>query len=506
MKIQETYRLIIFPLILLFGMVACIQESEPAGKKLAEQYCQSCHLMPEPQTLSQSIWEKHVLPLMAARLGQPAGEYAEKEQLKELGLLPQASAMSPEEWLQLSRYYIDQAPISPLASEEILPIKTELKHFEPNKIAFPNEIPFTSLISWDKTQQSLIYGNATNKSLNIIDWKANDKESIPMSGAPSFIHPGQNGYYVLTMGKVMPHHDKIGALSFLPIQANGSLGPPTILLDSLARPVHASFDDLDGDGKEDMVLSNFGYYLGELIWYSDIKGPEPQKQILKPLPGAVKTTIDDFNGDGLPDILALMTQGDEQFLLFLNQGNGQFREKTLLRFPPSNGSTYFQWVDFDQDGRKDILYVNGDNGDYTPIIKNYHGLRLYRNLGNLEFEETFFLEQHGITKAIAEDFDQDGDLDLAAISYFPDYQNRPEESFVYYENTGKMDFRAASFEASPSGKWLTMHVADFDQDGDQDIVLGSAFFMTNEVPPDYRRNWQRDQTSLLILENKLVTQ
>ena len=92
----------------------------------------------------------------------------------------------------------------------------------------------------------------------------------------------------------------------------------------------------------------------------------------------------------------------------------------------------------------------------------------------------FFLEQHGAFKAKVEDFDLDGDLDIAAISYFPDYQNRPEESFVYYEHMGNFEFQAFSFEQQASSKWLTMETGDIDGDGDQDLMLGSALFMTQE--------------------------
>ena len=213
--------------------------------------------------------------------------------------------------------------------------------------------------------------------------------------------------------------------------------------------------------------------------------------------------ITDFNRDGRPDIIALMAQGDEGFFLYLNQGDGSFQEQALMRFPPSYGSTYFEWIDVDKDGRELILYVNGDNGDYLPIVKKFHGIRFFRNQGDETFEEVFFLEHHGAFKAKAEDFDEDGDLDIAAISYFPDYENRPEESFVYYENVGNFEFQASTFEQQPSGKWLTMETGDIDGDGDIDIVLGSAMFMTSEVPSQFRKNWRKRTGGLMVLENKL---
>ena len=41
-----------------------------------------------------------------------------------------------------------------------------------------------------------------------------------------------------------------------------------------------------------------------------------------------------------------------------------------------------------------------------------------------------FLSMHGATRFIAEDFDQDGDMDFGIIGTFSDYENTPGYSFV----------------------------------------------------------------------------
>ena len=69
------------------------------------------------------------------------------------------------------------------------------------------------------------------------------------------------------------------------------------------------------------------------------------------------------------DILALMSQGDEKIILLLNQGDFNFRINTILSFPPVYGSSYFDVADFNHDGKFDILYTNGDNADYSMILK-----------------------------------------------------------------------------------------------------------------------------------------
>ena len=44
-----------------------------------------------------------------------------------------------------------------------------------------------------------------------------------------------------------------------------------------------------------------------------------------------------------------------------------------------------------------------------------------------------------------------------------------------------MNFKAYSTPLAALGKWLTMEAADFDQDGDMDIVLGSHFHSMGEM-------------------------
>jgi hypothetical protein len=60
-----------------------------------------------------------------------------------------------------------------------------------------------------------------------------------------------------------------------------------------------------------------------------------------------------------------------------------------------------------------MVTANGDNADYSIVLKNYHGIRVHINQGNNEFKETFFYPVYGATRLLAEDFDQDGDIDFA---------------------------------------------------------------------------------------------
>ena len=97
-------------------------------------------------------------------------------------------------------------------------------------------------------------------------------------------------------------------------------------------------------------------------------------------------------------------------------------------------SQYLELADFNKDGFDDIVYVCGDNADKSPILKNYHGIYIYLNDGKSNFTPSYFYPRIGAYKAIVLDYYLDGDLDIAAISFFPDYLRYPEESFIYLNN------------------------------------------------------------------------
>jgi len=238
------------------------------------------------------------------------------------------------------------------------------------------------------------------------------------------------------------------------------------------------------------------------MWIKINKG-EIEQQVLRALPGAIKVYTDDFNKDGRPDLIVLMAQAQEGIYVLLNQENGRFETQELLSFPVIYGSSYFELDDFNNDGFRDILYTCGDNGDYTGnILKNYHGVYIFLNDGNNRFTQKYFFPVHGCYKAMAKDFDKDGDLDIATISYFPDTKNQPQESFVYLRQETAFQFRPYAIKEFNEGRWLTMDAADVDGDGDDDIVLGSL------IPPyeEQQEKWKttgKQRVALLLLENKI---
>ena len=209
----------------------------------------------------------------------------------------------------------------------------------------------------------------------------------------------------------------------------------------------------------------------------------------------------DFNGDGRPDIIALMGQSREGVFIYYNRGDGTFAESYVVQWPPSYGAAHLSLVDFDGDGDLDLLTANGDNADYALLLKPYHGVRLYLNDGRNRFTEAYFFPLNGAYKAQAADFDGDGDFDIAAIGFFADYAAAPAEAFVYLRNEGGMQFAPSTFDEVLAGRWLTMDVGDVDLDGDEDIVLGSFAMGWSNVSAELEARWRRGP-SILILKNR----
>jgi hypothetical protein len=214
--------------------------------------------------------------------------------------------------------------------------------------------------------------------------------------------------------------------------------------------------------------------------------------------------LKDMNGNGLLDIVVLTAAETETMEILYNKGNGNFTSKIIYQKHPAFAHTHFELADFDGDGKEDLIVSNGATGEwFTSTLKAYHGLRIYLNRGEGKFEEAFFFRMNGAYQFTIGDFDQDGDIDIAAVSFYPDYRHASAESFVYLENQGNLTFRAFTFPEVLVGRWITIHAGDLDGDGDLDLVLGSKFDGPSSVPRALFDNWFEEGPSFIVLRNLL---
>ncbi|MEO9021486.1 MAG: VCBS repeat-containing protein [Ginsengibacter sp.] len=254
----------------------------------------------------------------------------------------------------------------------------------------------------------------------------------------------------------------------------------------------AGIADLDGDGWQDIYISN-DYSIPDYLYINNHDGTFTdvlQKRLGHTSEASMGNDVADVNNDGLPDILTLdMLAADNhrQKLLFspnsyekfenmlqsgfyyqymrnmlqLNNGNGTFSEIGQLA---GISNTDWSWAplfaDYDNDGWKDLFVTNGYKRDYTNMdfikymndyVKSAQRLErsdvlklidsmppsnvlnyLFKNNGDLTFTDVS--KKWGINipsnsnGAVYADLDNDGDLDLIT-------NNIDQPAFIYENET-----------------------------------------------------------------------
>jgi len=476
-------------------LLAC--DSRDAQQQLlVNKSCGSCHLVPDPGLLDKMTWGG-VLPQMAFRMGLRNVEFKVPvppgDSAAVYGSLPDSPMITDDEYAEIREYYLSHAPDSLTRIRTAM--NTTLQLFDVSELRYPEAaVPFVTVIRADTTTHRTFLGTRSAR-IFVYGEDFTLEDSLQFDSPPSSIHfDDQNNLNVSLLGMLEPNESAGGALaSITPDKKKKSF------IDSLKRPVYYEKADLNNDHLDDYVVCEFGNYTGGLVAYENKGAQKFKRHVLYGLPGARKVVIQDFNHDGKPDIMVLMAQGNEQITMLTNQGDFHFTLNPLLRFPAVYGSSFFDLADFNNDGYFDILVANGDNGDFSNILKPYHGVRIFTNDGQNAFTESWFHPMYGASKAVARDFDLDGDLDIAAISFFPDFEKHPEQGFMYFENTGTA-FVPHTIGQASSGRWLVMDAADVDHDGDCDLILG-AFDLEILVPSGLLDRWHTQPVGALILRN-----
>ncbi len=514
------FRLMI--ILLAFLIVACAIEEEPIDRSewdienvenpppaVVLTYCGNCHQTPLPQDITREIWLTEVLPKMGAFYGIYEGSrrqtYLESRSAAPYleHLYPLERQLDSSSWAAIVDYYVRYAPDRLEGSKSALPLHT-LKQFDIHPVASDSQhfvAPFTTVLHFDAATQS-IYTGGTGKDGSALQlFSASSQrwtKAISLYSTPSAIDVDLG--LVLEMGSLLPSDLPRGKLTTLGEDRR-------VLLDSLARPVDMLRLDLNQDGVEEIIIAEFGNMVGYLNAYTPKQdGTYQFAYRLATLPGALRLRKADMDQDGHDDLVVLFAQGNESIQAFYSRP-GSFEQKQLAQFPPSFGSSDLEIIDFDGDGQLDVLYTNGDNFDYQPIPKPYHGIRLLLNDGQQNFKTSWFYPMDGAYDLEVADFDQDGDLDIAAIAYFVPPMDRSAYSFVYLEQinqkgSGKKPvFKAFSFAKPKDQFYLRLLKADVDQDGDEDLIIGnfSAYL------PDGARQAPTDMQNTPVyiwLENK----
>lgn len=436
--------------------------------------CGTCHQVVEPQAVPTDRWMdvlEHMLYIFKVR-GWPI------------------NYTSPE-WMDLLHYYVsgsaqfeDLPPDPPVSGVPFVtsPISVMRDTATP-------KITNVNVVDLDRDGEADVL--ACDVDRNAVMWyRRSDtgwvERRIGGAIAPAktevFDFNGDNRLDIVLpyLGSLLPTDEKTGgALLFL------NKGDETFtsyqLIGEMGRPSDIRPADFDNDGDIDFIMSSYGFLtVGEIGWLEQKPHPSGHRDSLlfeyhrlSPKAGGIHVIPTDLNGDTLMDAVALIAQEHEEIIGFVNQGGGQFKQHLLYKaFSPAFGSSGIELADMDRDGDLDILYTNGDAVDLpAPMILPYHGVQWLENTGNLEYSYHSLFNFYGAYRALPGDLDNDGDLDIVAVTMLSNFEDTTRMSVVWLENDGKQNFTPRGIGNTPINL-ITLDVADVDGDGDLDLVTG----------------------------------
>jgi hypothetical protein len=198
--------------------------------------------------------------------------------------------------------------------------------------------------------------------------------------------------------------------------------------------------------------------------------------------------MEDFDGDGLLDLMVSSSGPLDQLRFFHNDGDGTFTERTdATGLRGEVGGLNLVVTDYNNDGHPDVLVLRGgwwgQNGKYP--------MSLLRNNGNGTFddvtEEAGLLSLHPTQTAAWADYDNDGWLDLYVGHESNIYENHPSQLF-HNKQDGTFTEVAAPNGIADMGFVKGVAWGDFNNDGRPDLyvsVKGKAnHLFRNDGPVD----------------------
>ncbi len=450
---------------------------EPSERRIVA-FCSACHAMPAASSFARDAWHDEVM--------QGYHFYA-KSGRTDLDPPPPAQAI---------------AYFRRLATKDlIIPSTADSKQsfgvvFREEQLSIDSKIPVPPAIAclkWLPARNGdrglLIAGDMRLGTIHgvTVDRGRLVRTEIGPFGHPCHVEPcdldgdGLREFVVADLGSFDPDDHDRGRVLWDPLKP-GRNRKPSVLAAGLGRIADVRPADFDNDGDSDLVVAEFGWQQTggiHLLWNTGVAEGVPQfrSERVYARSGAIHVPPFDFDGDQRLDVVALVSQEHERVELLLNRSPLPWEVRTLWAAPdPAFGLSGLELVDLDNDGDRDILFTNGDTFD-SLSIKPSHGIQWLRNDGDLKFTHQRIADLSGAYRAIAADFDNDGDLDFVASTWLPRQSIHSEvdvtsmPALVVFEQTKPMQFERHTLQQGRPC-FAALEVGDFDRDGDPDIAVG----------------------------------
>ncbi len=395
------------------------RDRESIGLQVAA-FCGDCHAVPRPGSFPRRAWREQV------ELGHRF--YVESGR-NDLRVPPMNEVIG---------YYESLAPDELVLGTPEEPADGVTIRFERTVIEFPHSRPLFPAVSHVRRTSA---GAAGRSELLFCDMSAGEvRRLIPDRQTPTtqllakVAHPdhveacdldgdGREDLVVADLGSFLPEDHDRGKIFWL--RGDAPDEEPAVLAEGFGRVADVQPGDFDQDGDVDLVVADFGWRrTGRLRMLEQIRprGSRPQfrQRVLDDRHGAIHTPIVDLDRDGRLDFVALFSQEFESVEAFLNRGQGWFERRPVFAArDPAFGSSGIQLVDLDADGDTDVLYTNGDTLDGF-YVKPDHAIHWLENRGTFPFQHHVLSAMPGVLRALAADLDGDGDLDVAACAFLPE--------------------------------------------------------------------------------------
>jgi hypothetical protein len=464
-----------------------IEATRVANREGVEKACTGCHGYPPPEIFPKADWPREVT--------------------RGMEFLSQSGSRAPVPTMaNITKYYQDNAP-------ETLPIQERLNSPTPFPVRFERlgyrplddshapgiaNVRFVALT--DKTRLDVVACDMMNgKVLLLKPYEPSARTRVINDTIPNPAHAevvdldrdGIKDLIVANLGSPLPTERRVGSVVWLRGRPDGSFAPIT-LADELGRLTDVQAADFDGDGDLDLVVAEFGRLaVGSILLLEnrtkDVSVPIFVRSTIDKRHGTIHVPVADLNGDGKPDFVALISQEHEAVVAFVNKGDRKFEAKDIYRAPhPGFGSSGIQLVDLDKDGDLDVLMSNGDTLD-ADLLRPYHGVQWLENKGTFPYEYHHLTPLYGVHRAMAADFDRDGDMDIVATSFMPGSFYQPLcremklDAVILLEQTKPGTFVRRSLEDSTCDH-ATCDIGDFDGDGNLDFVTGNLLIPNRNGP------------------------